>query len=190
MGGEGNVLFIIVGMPGAGKSTVVDHLANRAWPVVYFGGITLSEVDKRGLEKNQQNEKMVREEIRANLGDDAYAKMSLPKIIQHLSRSHVIIDGLYSWSEYKYIYKNIETTKIVIAIGCDRHIRYERLMNRNSRSLDRNNAEKRDFAEIEYIQKGGPIAIADYTILNNGCEERLIEKVNMLVEHILEGEGQ
>ena len=59
-------LLVLVGMPGAGKSTCVEYLEEKNVPSVYFGGVTIDEVKSRGLEVNEANEKLVREDIRAS----------------------------------------------------------------------------------------------------------------------------
>ena len=41
----------------------------------------------------------------------------------------------------------------------------------------RQEAKARDFAEIENIEKGGPIVMADFTIVNTGTIEELKEKL-------------
>ena len=46
--------------------------------------------------------------------------------------------------------------------------RHKRLAEREIRPINRDEAAKRDWAEIESLEKGGPIAIADYYIVNNG----------------------
>ena len=44
---------------------------------------------------------------------------------------------------------------------------------RSSYNLDFKGAELRDFAEIENLEKGGAIAIADQTIVNDSSIEKL-----------------
>jgi dephospho-CoA kinase len=94
-------LLTFVGMPGAGKSSCVEYLKEKGYPSVYFGGITLKEVKKRGLDITPENEKMVREDLRKLHGKEAYAKL-ISEEIDELANSHdtIIVDGLYSWSEY------------------------------------------------------------------------------------------
>ena len=45
--------------------------------------------------------------------------------------------------------------------------------------------DRRDYTEIENIEKGGPIAIADYHILNNGDVSILRQNLLELMDKIL-----
>ncbi|MGV2436285.1 MAG UNVERIFIED_CONTAM: hypothetical protein LVT10_16525 [Anaerolineae bacterium] len=58
---------------------------------------------------------------------------------------------------------------VVLCVTCDRALRYARLTERSERPLTVEEAIERDFREIDHLEKGGPIAIADYTLLNNGA---------------------
>ena len=166
-------LLAIVGMTGCGKSVVVEYFKQKNWQVIYFGGVTLKEVKKRNLPVNQTNEKMVREELRKIHGMEAYAKLEFPNIKKALSQGLTIIDGLYSWSEYKFLRENIEIPIVLLAVFTPKKLRYDRLSKRKFRGLDFEGAELRDFAEIENLEKGGPIAIADQIIVNDGSIEKL-----------------
>ena len=174
-------LLIIVGMAGSGKSSVAQHLQKKGWRVIRFGAITIDEVKSRALPVNEANEKSVREELRAKHGMDAYARLSLPEIKESLSNSSTILDGLYSWSEYKFLKKRFGKQMQVIAIFTPRSVRYDRLARRPERPLTFKEAEQRDFAEIDNVEKGGPIAMADYTIINDGTEKDLCRVLDRLL---------
>ena len=70
----------LVGMCGSGKSVVCDMFVKKGWNRIYFGQVTMDELKARGLEKNEQNERSVREELRRNHGPAAFAKLLLPSI--------------------------------------------------------------------------------------------------------------
>ena len=42
----------------------------------------------------------------------------------------------------------------------------------------------REYAEIENIEKGGPIANADYTLVNHGTSEEMIAKFDRLLDFL------
>jgi len=177
-------LLVIVGMPGAGKSVAVEHLRGKGWSVVHFGGITMRELEKRGLAVNESNERAIREELRKTHGMEAFAKLSLNDIQKGLSKGPTVVDGLYSWSEYKFLRNKLSNRFCVVAVFTPKHIRYERLMTRKVRPLSYEEAEARDFAEIENLEKGGPIAVADYTIQNAESLENLYSKIDSLLDSL------
>jgi len=165
-----NNVLAIVGMTGSGKSIACDILEEKGYKKVYFGGVTMDELKKAGLEVNPENEKMMREKLREEFGMGAYAIKLLPKIEELSKENNVVLDGLYSWDELVILKKHFKQLK-VIGIVVDRNLRYERLTKREIRPLTKEQAENRDLAEIENIKKGGPIAFSDYYVLNNGTIE-------------------
>ena len=176
----------LVGMPGAGKSFGVDYLKQKGWPSVYFGGITIDEIKKRGLEVNEKNENFVRQDIRQKEGKGAYATRIIDQIKVHVENGAkiVVADGLYSWSEYKVFKDYFGDRAIIIAIVAPRKVRHSRLANRSVRPLNAEEVTAREYAEIETIEKGGPIANADYTINNNGSTEELSAGIESLLKEL------
>jgi dephospho-CoA kinase len=177
-------VITFVGMPGAGKSTCVDYLTGKGLPYVYFGGITLQEIKARGLDVNVENEKMVREDLRITEGKEVYAKRIVAQIQDDFTqgRDLVVADGLYSWSEYKVFKEEFGSDSVIIAVAAARQSRHDRLANRPVRPMTDAEVTAREYAEIENIEKGGPIANADYTIVNDGTPEELIDQLNSVLE--------
>jgi dephospho-CoA kinase len=172
-------VITLVGMPGAGKSFCVDYLKEKGLPSVYFGGIIVDEVKHRGLEVNEANEKMVREGLRAIEGSGVIAKRIIAQIEQLFAEGHqaVVADGLYSWTEYKIFKERFGNNAIIIAIAAPRKLRHERLAHRPVRPFTDEEVTAREYAEIENIEKGGPIANADYTIVNSETHKALLENL-------------
>ncbi|CAK0743566.1 conserved hypothetical protein [Gammaproteobacteria bacterium] len=175
----------LVGMPGSGKSVVTTYLQARGWKRIYFGDLVLKGVEASGLPLTPENERLVREDLRRSHGMAAMAILSLPEIRAALVEGPVVIDGLYSFSEYKVLRGELGDNLIVLAVATARTLRYQRLTQRPVRPLTPVEAEARDIAEIERIEKGGPIAIADYTVINNGTAETLLATVDNLLRTIL-----
>jgi len=109
-------LIAIVGMAGAGKSEVAGVLKKMGFAIVRFGDITDKEVAKRGLKLNEANERRVRELLRDQYGMEAYAKLNSPRIDEALNKSDVVIDGLYSWEEYKYLKDYYKEGLLTVAV--------------------------------------------------------------------------
>lgn len=176
-----NKLYAIVGMCGSGKSIASDYLVSKGFNKVYFGGVTMDKLKETNLEVNPENEKMMREKLRSELGMGAFAIVLLPKIKECFNNGNTVLDGVYSYDEVKILKENFPELKI-IAIVCDKDIRYDRLSIREVRPLTNEEASARDIAEVENIAKAPPIAMADYYILNNGT----IEEYKTRLEEILE----
>jgi dephospho-CoA kinase len=179
-------LAVLVGMPGAGKSFCIDYLIKKGLPSVYFGGITINEVKARGLDVTEANEKIVREDIRAKEGKDAYAKRIITQIEKLAADGHkkILVDGLYSWSEYKIFKQKFGNQAVIIAVAASRQARHGRLANRPVRPLTDEEVTAREYAEIENLEKGGPIANADYTLVNDNEPDKLLVDLSNLLNEI------
>jgi len=174
-------IVAIVGMAGAGKSEVARVFEEHGFKRVRFGDITDEELNNRGLEPNERNERHVREELRKKHGMAAYAKLSLPKINSALKSSDVVVDGLYSWEEYTLLKERYGERVNVLAVWSSPATRHARVAHRAKRPLMTTEAASRDRSEIENINKGGPIAMADITVLN----ENSLEKLRRETERVL-----
>ena len=175
-------VLALVGMAGSGKTLAAKHLEDKGFYQFRFGGIVTGEVERRGWAINPENERIVREEFRANEGMDVMAKRALPLLHHELaSRETIVIDGLYSFSEYKTLRQEFGDGLLLIAIIAPRPLRYARLNQRPERPLTPAEAEKRDWQEIEALEKGGPIAIADYSLANDTSPEALLAALDALL---------
>jgi len=181
-----NKVVALVGMCGSGKSVVNEFFRDKGYFSIYFGGITIQELEKRGMDVTPENEKSVREELRRTHGMAAFAILSLPKIEEILKTQNVICDGLYSWSEYKVMKEKFGDNLTIVAVYAAPRLRYERLSVRDVRPIVPEESKKRDYAEIENIEKGGPIAMADYTLINDGDMDKLMDQVRMAYLKITE----
>lgn len=178
-------------MTGSGKSVVADFLVDeRNFSFVRFGQITLDIVKEKGLLPTEENEKKIREEVRSEHGMWAYAVLNIPKFDKILEAGNLVGDGLYSWSEYKILRDKYGDDLVVIAVYAPPKLRYERLAARQlkeddsdmrNRPATKDQARSRDFAEIENIEKGGPIAMADYTIVNTINQKDAIKQLKRIL---------
>lgn len=171
----------IVGMSGSGKSEVAQVFQDKGFEHIRFGDITDKEVLRRGLELSEENERKVREQLRKEHGMAAYAKLNLPEIDSALERSNVIVDGLYSWEEYKLLKEKYGDNLVILAVYSSPKTRQNRLGRRPIRPLTIEESLSRDFAEIENLNKGGPIAMADFTLQNESSMEELQKETERLI---------
>ena len=169
-----------VGMPGAGKTEAVQYLVQKGWPKIYLGGLMYAEMEKAGVEITAESQQVFREQLRAEHGKDFLAQLALREIERLLQagQKNIVIDGIYSWSEFK-TFKHIYHGELsIVAIVAPRHVRHRRLANRPERPFTEEEALHRDYTEIENIEKGGPIAIADHYIVNDTSLDDLHKKID------------
>ena len=181
-------ILAIVGMSGSGKSVVVDHLTELGFPKVYFGGMIYKEMAKRGIERTPdgESEKHFREMIRETEGKDWVVRQVIEeaKSLIAAGQKRVVLDGLYTWTEYKILKKEFPGQMSVLAVVVDKAIRHKRVGKRPDRPFNTEEIQERDRSEIENLEKGGPIAMADYYLLNNSGVEELTAGVDEVLKKI------
>jgi dephospho-CoA kinase len=177
-------VLAIVGMAGSGKSEVARFFEEQGYIRVRFGDITDSEIKKRSLEPGEASERRCRELLRKELGMAAYAVLNRPRIDASLQTSDVVADGLYSWEEYLSLKSFYGNRFFVVAVFSSPETRYLRLAKRDLRPLTLDEAASRDQAEIENLNKGGPIAMADYTLINEKSLDYLQQQAELVIARL------
>lgn len=178
-------IVAFVGLTGSGKSAAVDYVTEKGYPKVYFGGILYQAMKEAGLTPGDWAvENPFREEIRRKEGKDFVVKRAVKQIkdLVAAGQHRIVADGIYSWTEYKIMKHEFPGELDVIAITTPRHLRYHRLTTRPDRPLTEAEAQTRDWAEIENIEKGGPIAMADHFIMNDGDLDNLHDQIDTLLQ--------
>ena len=127
-------ILAIVGMSGSGKSVAVDYLTAKGYPKVYFGGMIYKEMEKRGITRTEdgESEKKFREEIRATEGKDWVVRQVIAetKDLINAGQKRIVLDGVYSWTEYKTLKHEFPKNMIFLAVVVDKKLRYERVAHR------------------------------------------------------------
>jgi len=174
-------IVAFVGLTGSGKTAAVDHLTSKGYPKVYFGGIFYEAMKEAGLTPGDwEVENPFRKEIREREGKDFVVKRANQQIHNLIAagQHRIVVDGLYSWTEYKIMKHEFPGELIVVAVIAPKHVRHHRLATRPDRPLNTEEVNERDWHEIEDVEKGGPIAIADYYLMNDGDLETLYKQVD------------
>ena len=181
-------VLAVVGMSGSGKSTVIEYLTERGVPKVYFGGIIYKAMEEAGIERTPDSERIFREEIREKEGKDFVVKRVVEEVknLIDAGQKRIVLDGLYTWTEYKILKKEFpsEENFVVAAVVLPKNLRHKRVAERPDRPFDARAISERDWSEIENIEKGGPIANADFFIDNSGTVDELHENVRKLLDDI------
>ena len=173
-------IIALVGLAGSGKSSAVEYLTEKGFPKIYFGGVIYKAMDEAGIEKTWDNQQKFREEIRRREGKDFVLKRVIKNIhdLINAGQNKIVLDGLYTWSEYKFLKHEFPGQVVVIAIVTPKYLRYQRMAKRIERPMQPHEVDQRDWSEIENLEKGGPIAIADDFIINDGSLEQLHQKID------------
>ena len=186
---DGNIKIIaVVGMSGSGKSVVVDYLTEKGFPKVYFGGMIYKEMKRRGIEitADGESEKRFREMIRETEGKDWVVKQVIEeaKNLINAGQKRIVLDGLYSWTEYKILKKEFPGQLTVLAVVVPKVLRHFRVGKRPERPFNTKEIQERDRSEVENLEKGGPIAMADYYVLNDESVAKLHDDVDVILDRI------
>jgi dephospho-CoA kinase len=168
------------GMPGSGKSIVVEVAKEHGYSVVTMGDVVREQTRKRGLEPTPANIGKIMLQLRAEEGNYVIAKKCIPKIQQQPS-NRVLIDGLRSLYEVD-IFKECFSKFVLVAVHAAPKIRFERLKIRG-RSDDPQAFEvfhERDMRELS-VGLGGVIGLAEKILVNDGSIEafKALVKVNL-----------
>ena len=181
-------ILAIVGMSGSGKSVIVDYLTEKGYPKVYFGGMIYKEMEKRGIPRTEdgESEKEFREMIRKTEGKDWVVRQVIEetKDLINAGQKRIVLDGVYSWTEYKTLKHEFPKNLTFLAVVVDKKLRYDRVASRPGRSFDAKAIRERDRSEIENLEKGGPIVAADYYVLNNSTIEDMTSSVEEILKEI------
>lgn len=168
-------------MAGSGKSEAARVFENHGFRKVRFGDLTDRELQRMGLERNEESERHVRQQLRREHGMAAYAKLNVPRIDSSLESSDVVVDGLYSWEEYILLKEYYGGQFTTVAVWASPATRYRRLASREVRPLTLEEAVSRDRSEVENSSKGGPIAMADFVILNEASLEDMERQTERVI---------
>ena len=176
-------IVAFVGLAGSGKSVAVEHLTSHGVPKVYFGGIIYKAMQEAGIEITWESQQVFREEIREKEGKDFVVKRVVKEVRDLIGagQHRIVLDGLYTWSEYKILKHEFPGEMTVVAVVTPKHLRKARLAKRPERPMTSQQVDERDWSEIENLEKGGPIAIADYFVHN----DRDVEWLHSQLDDIL-----
>lgn len=171
-------IIAFVGMPGAGKTLATDFLKEKGTPVFRLGDLTDEELKKRGLLRNEENERKIREELRAKFGMQVYADYVAKKVRELDPKPPAVaLDGVRSFEEYNLLKKEFGSDFCAIALMASAKVRHKRLRIRPERPLTKEQCSSRDEAEIKNLNHSSTIAMADYFLLNEGTDKEHFKHV-------------
>jgi dephospho-CoA kinase len=176
----------IVGMSGAGKSAATDYLTDKGYPKVNFVSVIMDALRDANLEPTLENEKMMRDKLRREEGNDVVVVRVVEQIdrLIEAGQHRIIVDGMGAWLAYKVMKHEFPGQLTTVAVTAPRRLRHRRLATRPDRPLTTQEADARDYDEIENLNKGGVIAIADYYVPNEGSVDDLHRQLEGILAEV------
>ena len=174
-------IIVIVGMPGAGKTTMAEVAREMGATVVNTGDIIRDEIKKRGLPYNKDNDR----KIAVWFHEKGRESLLISRVLEKINDGDfVVIEGLRSPSQLFELQKKTGTKPVVVAVEAS-------FENRHSREIRRHRFEKetekylteRDRLEISH-GLGRLIKMADYTIKNNSTLREFEQNVRVLLKNL------
>ncbi len=175
----------LAGMPGSGKSLVVETANELGYAIVTMGDVIREETKKLGLELTPQNVGKVMLQLRADGGVAVVAQKCIPKIEAQES-SKILIDGLRSLYEVDAFKAHFAKFSIA-AVHASPEERFTRLTSRH-RSDDPSAWEvfhERDSRELS-VGLGNVIAMAEQMVINDSSVEETKARVAEALRRIEE----
>lgn len=171
------MLIGITGTDGAGKGTVVEYLVkNKGYLHFSSRGVITRELLRSGLPTDRVHLREMGNKLRTEHGNDFLVTFAL-RLVQPEALEYMIIESIRAVAEAMSLKAQ---GGILLAVDAEQSVRYERITSRNS-TTDRVSYE--DFVAQEKLemedpdphgmQKARVMAMADYTIMNNGSLEEL-----------------
>jgi dephospho-CoA kinase len=167
---EDILIVALTGMPGAGKTTVANYLAQKGIPLLIMGDVVREAAQNDGLEPTSDNLSKLMLRLREKNGPEAIAYLVANKI-KTMKRENkefgvVIVDGVRSMAEI-HVLRSVGNVKL-LAIHGSTITRYSHIRERARSDVPSNIGEfdKRDKVEMG-VGISDAIALADETISNN-----------------------
>lgn len=169
-------IFVIVGMPAAGKNIGRLYAESKGYPYYATGDLVRAEVRRRGFETDAVHMAAISTELR---GDDGMGvtRMALDAALREESPV-VFLEGMRSWPEIELIRQQADC--FVVAFLAPKTLRLTRIAARGRADDSVQAFDERDRREIDY-GTAVPIALADGYILNTATMEEAIREMDRIV---------
>lgn len=180
-------LILVVGMPGAGKTMVIDVARRLGIKVYNMGDVVREEALKRFNVITPKTMVETSILLRKEYGPKVIALRTIEKIDKSLDL--VVIDGARSLEELEEFKKLGET--VIVAVHASPRTRFQRLLERrrNGDPTSYEDFTRRDLVELGF-GVGNLIALADYMIVNESTIEDLERSSLEIFSKLVKQHGQ
>lgn len=179
------IILVLVGMPGSGKSTIIDFITKKYNAKVFSSGDVIREERRRkGLENTPENDKKIA--IWFSKGREDIVVKRIWEKIKKCKNKIIVVDGFRGKGNTERLNKISGIKPIIIAVDVPFKIRAKRMLKRK-RFKGKENIKylkERDKAEIK-IGVVGLMKKADYRIDNSGTKPQTHKKTNEMMSKML-----
>ncbi|NYT11574.1 MAG: flagellar hook-basal body complex protein FliE [Methanomassiliicoccales archaeon] len=174
-------VYVLAGMPGAGKEEFVKVAMEEGFEVIRMGDVVRNEASKRGVANHDQGIGGFAHSERQIHGNNVWARRASALVKNNLT----IIDGCRGFSELEVFKRDFGDKVVVIAIHASPRTRYNRLKTRDRDDAPSNWEEfvERDRRELGW-GLGKVIVMADYMLVNEGALETFREDARTILAKI------
>ena len=170
-------IFVIVGMPAAGKNIARTYAEAKGLAYFATGDIVRAEVKKRGQEEDAENTAKVSDELRGTDGMGV-TRLALEEVLKS-GKPVAFLEGMRSWPEIELIRQKVDC--VVVAFLAPKSLRRSRMVARGRADDSLQAFDDRDWREIAY-GTSVPIALADEYILNTKTMDDAIRELDQIVK--------
>ncbi|NIN53100.1 MAG: AAA family ATPase [Nitrososphaeria archaeon] len=180
------LLICSSGLPGSGKSVILEAAKKMGIPTVVMGDVVRTETRKHSLPSNAAHTAKIMLEYREKYGKEVFARL-VSKEIEVIEGDVVLVDGVRNPEELEY-FQSKEWRVATVAILSPPELRFERLRKRGriDEVADRKEFLERDQREIS-VGMDRVILHADYYLVNQYLDmERAVAEAEKIIKKILE----
>lgn len=185
------IILGFVGRIASGKGTVCDYLIEKHNASCYrFSTIIRNVCDNLGLDLTRENLQNLSTILRANLGQDVFAK-AIAKDVKADNSRIVCIDGIRLMQDIEHL-KKLDNFHLIEVIAVER-LRFDRL---RSRRQNKDDADKtfEQFQKDQQQESDREIpmvaAYAEKFIYNNGAFGELENRIEALLRELGVSQGE
>lgn len=178
----------VTGTNGSGKGTVVEYLVQKGFAHYSARDFIVEEVQRRGLLVNRDTITVTANDLRALYGPAYVIEQLLARADE--TKGDVGIESIRTVGEARVL---LAAGAILLGVDADPRLRYERVVKRGSAtdSVDFDTfiaQEKRELSSDDPNNQNilGVMALADYTLHNDGTLEELHAQIDTALEKITE----
>ncbi len=184
--GNKKLILCIIGLPGAGKSTVAEMIRKNFSACSFESGdVIREEIRKRGLPYTKENDVKISEWFHA--GREHLIMERTAKKMEACGKSLIAVTGFFAPEEYRLL--NKIGKNVLIAVEAPSAVRYRRQLLRKrfvNQSIEY--LKERDERELKE-GLGGLLKKAKYRISSKPGKRELEKNVILLVSKILRKEN-